>query len=231
MFNLAVREELTEKNPCWKIKMLPENNARDRILSTEELDLLLQHLPRHAALIVLFAYWTGMRTGGFFNLTWNKVDLKEKAIKLEAVDTKTSEPRVIFLDSQMLGILKEAGKVRGFGHNQVFTYKGQPIASIKTCFRRACRKAGIDNLRFHDLRHTFNTNMRKAGVAPSVIMKMTGHKTAAMFNRYNTVDMEDAQEAYRKLEEYMGQEQREGSPSLGSGTKKCSHSAPQQKMG
>jgi hypothetical protein len=48
MFNLAVREELAEKNPGWKVRMLPENNARDRILSTEELDLLLQHLPRHA---------------------------------------------------------------------------------------------------------------------------------------------------------------------------------------
>ena len=64
-----------------------------------------------------------------------------------------------------------------------------------------------------------------------MIMKMTGHKTAAMFHRYNTVDMQDAQEAYRKLEEYMGQEQREGSPGLGSGTKKCSHSAPGQKKG
>ena len=52
MFNLAVREELAEKNPCWKIKMLPENNARDRILSPEELERLLSHLPRHAALIV-----------------------------------------------------------------------------------------------------------------------------------------------------------------------------------
>ncbi len=77
---MAVREELAEKNPCWKVKMLPENNARDRILSTEELDLLLQHLPRHAALIVLFAYWTGMRAGEILNLTWDKVDLKEQAI-------------------------------------------------------------------------------------------------------------------------------------------------------
>ena len=46
MFNLAVREELAEKNPCWKIKMLPENNARDRILSPEELERLLSHLPQ-----------------------------------------------------------------------------------------------------------------------------------------------------------------------------------------
>ncbi len=132
----------------------------------------------------------------------------------------------------MLEILKETGKVRGFGHNQVFTYKGQPIASIKTCFRRACREADIDNLRFQDLCHTFNTNMRKAGVAPSVIMKMTGHKTAATFNRYNTVDMQDSQEAYRKLKEHLDQEhQLEIPDKKRAGAKKCSHSAPGQKMG
>ena len=48
MFNLAVREELADKNPCWKIKMLPENNARDRILSVEELERLVGFLPPHS---------------------------------------------------------------------------------------------------------------------------------------------------------------------------------------
>ncbi len=79
--------------------------------------------------------------------------------------------------------------------------------------------ATIDNFRFHDLRHTFNTNMRKAGVNQSVIMRLTGHKTLSMFQRYNTVDLADAKEAYHKLEEMLrqGQEHQE---------KKCSHSAP-----
>ena len=67
----------------------------------------------------------------------------------------------------------------------------------------------------------FNTNMRKAGVNQSVIMKLTGHKTLIMFQRYNTVDLADAKEAYHKLEEMLrqGQEHQE---------KKCSHSAPEQ---
>jgi integrase len=72
--------------------------------------------------------------------------------------------------------------------------------AIKTCFRRACRMAGIDNFRFHDLRHTFNTNMRKAGVDHPVIMKLTGHKTPRMFQRYNTVDLADPKKAYQRLE-------------------------------
>ena len=74
------------------------------------------------------------------------------------------------------------------------------------------KKAGITNFRFHDLRHTFVTNMRKAGVHDSVIMKQTGHKTTAMFHRYNTVDIADANEGYRKLEAFLGQEEDPGTP-------------------
>jgi site-specific recombinase XerD len=68
MFNLAVREELADKNPCWKIKMLSENNTMDRILSVEGLELLMKYLPPHAAQVVHFAYLTGMRADEIFNL-------------------------------------------------------------------------------------------------------------------------------------------------------------------
>jgi integrase len=91
---------------------------------------------------------------------------------------------------------------------------------IRTTFLKACHMMGIEDFRFHDLRHTFNTNMRKAGVDQSVIMKLTGHKTAAMFHRYNTVDTADAKEAYRKLEGFWDQDQGTRLPgNLGSGKK------------
>ena len=74
--------------------------------------------------------------------------------------------------------------------------------------------------------------MRKAGVDRSVIMKMTGHKTVAMFHRYNTVDVQDAREAYLRLEKYLGQEQKAGAPgNLSPESQKCSHSAPRRKKG
>jgi integrase len=177
MFNLAFREELSDKNPCWKIKMLPENNTRDRILSVEELERLLGYLPPHTGRTVHFAYLTGMRAGEIFNLTWDKVDLAQELVRIGAEDTKTSEPRVVFLCDRAYDILKVAGNVRSLSHNRVFTYRGKPIKKIKRAFANACRKAGLVNFRFHDLRHTFNTNMRMAGVDHSVIMKLTGHKT------------------------------------------------------
>jgi site-specific recombinase XerD len=88
MFNLAVPDGLADKNPCWKVKLLQEASARDRILSPEELDRLLQHLPRHAALVVYFAYLTGMRAREIFTLAWDKVDLASRTVRLAAEDTK-----------------------------------------------------------------------------------------------------------------------------------------------
>lgn len=89
----------------------------------------------------------------------------------------------------------------------VFLYNGSPVSDIRAGLREACKKAGIKYGRFvkngfvfHDLRHTFNTNMRKAGVAESVIMNITGHSTREMFDRYNTVDEDDIQKAIKKLE-------------------------------
>ena len=81
---------------------------------------------------------------------------------------------------------------------------------IRKGLKDACKKAGIKYGRFvkggfifHDLRHTFNTNMRKAGIAESVIMKITGHSTREMFDRYNTVDEDDTRKAVKKLEGFL----------------------------
>ena len=221
IFNLAIREDLATKNPCWKVERLPENNERKRILSQNELDRLVDELPQHAKDIVLTAYFTGMRAGEIFNLTWKKVNLKEGYIQLEAKDTKTKEPRGVYVNEVVLEILNRLNKVRHLNHNNVFTYEGSPIKSIKTCLKKACQRAEIEDFRFHDLRHTFNTMMRKAGVPKSVIMHLTGHKTSAMFDRYNTIDEEDARDALKKLNEFLKREGQEDPV-----TKECSHSAP-----
>jgi len=88
---------------------------------------------------------------------------------------------------------------------------GEALKSINTGLKRACKEAGIrygrkvkGGFTFHDLRHTFNTNMGKAGVDKSVIMmKITGHSSEEMFNRYNTVDAEDARQAVDQLQAYL----------------------------
>ena len=82
------------------------------------------------------------------------------------------------------------------------------MVDIRGALKKACKGAGItygpfakDGFVFHDLRHTFNTNMRKAGVTESVIMAVTGHSTREMFDRYNTVDVEDTRGAVNRLQD------------------------------
>ena len=226
MFNLAVREELADKNPCWKVKMLPENNARDRILSVEELERLLTHLPPHAARIVHFAYLTGMRAGEIFNLTWDKVDLAQELVRLGGGGYQNLRATGGFpLRSGLWYIEMRLGGSEPWIITESSHTRENPSRRSRRLLLNACRKAGIVNFRFHDLRHTFNTNMRKAGVDHSVIMKLTGHKTPSMFQRYNTVDVGDAKLAYRQLEELLSQEQAQNAAR----TKKCSQGAPDKR--
>ena len=203
IYNLALREELVDKNPCFKVTMLPENNKMDRVISHDQFERLISLLPLHAANIVTTAYYTGMRAGEILNLTWDKVNLKEGFIELRAEDTKNSEPRRVYFGRVLKNLFSQLRRVRHIDHNFVFTYKGKPVKSIRNSFKKACKKAGIEDFKFHDLRHTFNTNMRKAGVERSVIMKITGHKTMSMFERYNTVDRDDAHEAIKRLDDYL----------------------------
>lgn len=190
-------------------KLLKRNaNARDRILTGEERDKLLAKLPPHTRAIVATGYYAGMRKSEVVNLTWDKIDLKNRMIKLDAADTKDGEPRKIPVGNKLFKILSNIP--RAIHDDHVFLYKGKPIKDIRTALIRACRDAGIpygrstrDGFVFHDTRHCFNTNMRKAGVAETVIMKMTGHSTREMFQRYDTVDMADAQTAVDRMEDFL----------------------------
>lgn len=92
----------------------------------------------------------------------------------------------------------------------MFLFKGKPVRDIRNALQKACKAAGISYGRFvkggfvfHDLRHTFNTNTRKAGVPESVIMAVTGHSTRSMFDRYNKIDMEGTRHAVGRLEAYL----------------------------
>jgi len=201
---------IATKDTFRKVKKLLKRNTnrRDRILLTEEYDRLMQCLPRHTKAILATAFYTGMRQGEILALTWDKVDLKSRFIRLAAIDTKDGEPRKVPICDSLHEILTSLP--RHLHDNHVFIYKGKPISDIRTGVQDACEKAGIIYGRFkkggfvfHDLRHTFNTYMRKAGVPESVIMEITGHSTREMFDRYNSVDDDDGREALDRLEGYL----------------------------
>ena len=140
-----------------------------------------------------------------------KLQPEEFSKLLETMRTEnpdTPKPRRVHLVSQAIEILERAGKVRGISHRYVCTYKGMPVRSIKRALSTALRKTCISDFRFHDLRHTFNTNMQRAGVRDTVTMQLTGHKTLSMFVRYSSVDFDDGKEAAARFSAFLETESR-----------------------
>jgi integrase len=203
VYNLGKIAGIVAHNPFKQLGVLKEH-PRGRVLAPHELERLIAECPPYLVGIVYLGYYSGMRRGEIVNLTWDRVDMKRGLIDLSPEGTKTKDRRLIPFNDTLWCVFREANRIRSLSHNFVYTRKGKQIESFHTAFQGACKRAGIQNLRFHDLRHTFNTNMRKAGVDNTVIMKLTGHKTLSMFQRYNHVDEADAREAMRKLEGFLG---------------------------
>jgi integrase len=154
-----------------------------------------------------------MRRGEIVHLRWDQVDLKRGIIRLRSSDTKTHEGRVIPMTVAIRDVLSQCP--RGVGATLLFLNPttGRPYtpAAVSMAFQRSCRQAGITGATFHDLRHTFVTNARRAGIDYFRNMAMTGHKTLRMFQRYNLVDEQDLREAIRQLDTYMDTSAAEGS--------------------
>jgi integrase len=192
IFNKAIANGMAEKNPAKGIKLLKENNERNRLLSEQEYISLLANCPPHLMPVVKVAYYTAMRQGEILNLTWEQVDLNKGFIHLLPEDTKTQEGRSIPLNRELIEMFKSMP--RGLPGVKVFSYKGKSVSCLKKSFTTACKKAGIENFCFHDFRHTAINNWRLQGHDFIRIMAASGHRTLEVFKRYNTVSNEELRE-------------------------------------
>jgi len=144
------------------------------------------------------------------------LSIGKRLIQLEPGDTKDQEKRNIPICDELYQMLASMpNRLQGSNlDNHVFQFRGKPVGDIRTglkkACKKACKKADIKYGRFvkggfifHDLRHTLNTNMRKSGVQESVIMEVTGHSTREMFDRYNTIDEDDARKAVDQMTAFL----------------------------
>ena len=192
----ALLNRQIDRNPIEGVKLFKEI-PRNRTLTEDEYRKLVFHCPPHLKPIVEIAYLTAMRKGEILGLKWEQVDFQNGIIVLEAEDTKTQEKREIPLDENLKDIFR--GIPKSIASPYVFTYRGEILTGCRAGFVTACNKAGIKNFHFHDLRHCAITNMRKAGVADSVIMSISGHKTDEVFRRYDRIDRGDRIKALEQV--------------------------------
>jgi integrase len=203
VLSVAERRGLLGSNAAKKVPIPDPNNERDRVLTEEEWTKLYAASAPHLKPILLLAHRLGPRKGEILKLEWPQVDLKRGIIKFRSIDTKTKEPRIVPLTPDVHATLAELAKVRRLDTNRVFLYDGKPIQNIKRAFRSAVRRAGLDDLRCHDLRHCAATNLRRAGVDTVTAMKIVGHKSERMHRRYNKVEETDLKAAATRLNAYL----------------------------
>jgi integrase len=193
-----------------KVKRLLKrnSNARDNIVTLEQFRALLNAAPSHLLAILATGFFTGMRRGEILSLTWPKVDLKNRFIRLEAADTKDRQPRIVPICNELYDILKTIPKALHDEH--VFLYNGKPVRDIRTGLKKACKDSGISYGRdqrngfvFQDLRRCFNIYMRKTGIAEPAIMGMTRHSTREKFEEYNKIDEEDIKHAVNLMKGFL----------------------------
>lgn len=186
MFTKAVEWDMVEEETLKRIrrvKLLPENNRRLRYLSVEECQSLINNCNGNTKAIVITALNTGMRKGEILSLKWDNVDLKHGFILLDK--TKNGERREIPINETLRGVLQ--GITRRLDVSYVFydNNTGKPYQDVKRSFNTACRRAGIKDFHFHDLRHTFASHLVMAGVDITTVKELLGHKTLTMTLRYS----------------------------------------------
>ena len=162
-----------------------------------------------------FLYYTGWRAGEALGLTWAGVDFAAGVVRLEPGVTKNREGREFPIAAlpPLAELLKRQREhtddVERRGQRivpNVFHRNGKPIRSYAGAWDAACTKAGVDGRLVHDLRRTAVRNLERAGESRSVAMKLTGHKTEAVYRRYAITSTADLAEGVAKLATLHGSE-------------------------
>ena len=204
MFYLAVEDKKLRTDDVPHFPMLKEPAARKGFLEHDRYARLGQELPEYLRPVLTMGYYTGMRRGEILALRWENVSLLDGQVRLDPGATKNDEPRVIPLAGELLEVLK-IQRQKYPDSEYVFTRDDKPIGSFRKVWTSACRRAGLEGLLFHDLRRTGIRNLVRAGVPERVAMAISGHKTRAVFERYNIVSERDLRDAASKLETYLAQ--------------------------
>ena len=170
-------------NPVRIIQRPKNNRARDRRPKEEELKLILNTTKsEQLSHIILFAIETAMRRGEICKARWSHLDLSKRILKIP--QTKTGVPRTIPLSSKAIEILQTLPNI----NESIF---GLQSESISQAFERACRRANIIDLNFHDLRHEAVTRLFEKGLNVMEVGSVSGHKTLQMLQRYTHLRVEN----------------------------------------
>lgn len=206
MFQLAIRRGLIERMPLFP-KRLEENPPREGFFEHNEFLQVRAELPPAFQDVLDFAYYSGWRRNEILYLTWDDVDFRGGVVRLTPRRSKTRTGRVLPISSPLRQVLERREQLRLKGDPRVFHRDGVPVRTWRYALRDACQRAHVPHRLLHDCRRTAARNLVRAGVPERVAMLLTGHKTRAVFDRYNIVNERELLSAGQTLAAYVQQVQ------------------------
>lgn len=193
MFNKAIAwNQFDGKNPVVGVKMLNEGQGRLRYLEKDEIVTVINNSEEYLKPLIVLAVNTGMRRGEIFNLKHKDVDFQRGIIHL--YKTKNKEKREVYMNEAVKDAL--IGVSKHPKSSYVFVYKnGQRIRDIRKPWMKALELSGIEDFRWHDLRHTFASHLVMSGVDLNTVRELLGHKSLSMTLRYSHLSQSHKQNA------------------------------------
>lgn len=187
--NVAVKEwEWLESHPMNGLPKLKEPRGRDRFLSDKERQAVLlaceSSKSKNLFPLVMLALTTGARAGELLSIRWQDVDFARSQIVLHK--TKNGEKRVLHLLPAIKALLEDHGKIRRLDTDLLFPSAQNPKVPFeyRESWKHALHKAGVENFRFHDLRHTAASYLAMSSASLIEISTCLGHKSLSMVKRY-----------------------------------------------
>ena len=164
------------------MRMLPEPTKRVRWLTRNEADRLIAILPTHLADMACFSLETGLRRTNVTGMQWSQVDLVRRTAWIHPDQAKARKAIAIPLSSVAVEVIR---KQIGKHQTNVFTFQGNPVHQVNTkAWHKALKRLGIENFRWHDLRHTWASWHIQEGTPLHVLQELGGWAKADMVQKY-----------------------------------------------
>jgi integrase len=218
MFNLMVKAGRLGRDHVPARPHLEEAPPRSGFLDPAGFAKLRDGLPEYLREPASFLYSVGWRKGAMRSLEWFRdFELEFNpngsvvggSMHLQALYAKNKTAQRLPLRGEPLAIIQRAWEARVPERPYVFHRDGQPIGDFRKAWRKDCAAAGVRVVP-HDMRRSATRNLVRAGVPERVAMAITGHKTRAMFDRYNIVSEQDLVQAMERTSEYVNMKAAEG---------------------
>ena len=212
IFQLAIEDEGLTTIGVPRVKKLEEPPAREGFFEHDVYLRVRDGLSEDLRAVLDFAYRTGWRNGAILGVRWEHVSMDDREIRLSPALSKNKKGWTLYMSESVWKVIRRRWLKRSPLCENVFHRNGKPICSFDKAWQNACEAAGVHGRLFHDCRRTVVRNLVRSGVPQSIAQKITQHKTASTFTRYDINTEDELRQAAEQLEGYMEAKTKKDAP-------------------